>query len=200
LWLPWWYEHVTSPRLFVRLRIQAWNLHLDGGSEATIQLVAKGWRTSNTHFKRSTKENPMKKLFLATCFVSAGIGLVTMAIICADQGAEKPAQEAAQSWLALVDSGKYSESWNEAAQVFKERVTREQWEAALKSVRTPLGQLESRKLKSAQFTRELPGAPDGEYVVILYDTTFQKKRASLETVTPMKDKDGQWRVSGYFIK
>jgi uncharacterized protein DUF4019 len=123
-----------------------------------------------------------------------------MAIVRADQGAEKSAQEAAQSWLALVDSGKYSESWDEAAQVFKERVTREQWEAALKSVRTPLGQLESRKLKSAQFTRELPGAPDGEYVVILYDTTFQKKKSSLETVTPMKDKDGQWRVSGYFIK
>jgi hypothetical protein len=142
----------------------------------------------------------MKKLFLATCFVSAGIGLVAMAIVRADQGAEKSAQEAAQSWLALVDSGKYSESWDEAAQVFKERVTREQWEAALKSVRTPLGQLESRKLKSAQFTRELPGAPDGEYVVILYDTTFQKKKSSLETVTPMKDKDGQWRVSGYFIK
>jgi uncharacterized protein DUF4019 len=142
----------------------------------------------------------MKKLFLATCFVSAGIGLVAMAIVRADQGAEKSAQEAAQSWLALVDSGKYSESWDEAGQVFKERVTREQWEAALKSVRTPLGQLESRKLKSAQFTRELPGAPDGEYVVILYDTTFQKKKSSLETVTPMKDKDGQWRVSGYFIK
>jgi Protein of unknown function (DUF4019) len=61
----------------------------------------------------------MKKLFLATCFVSAGIGLVAMAIVRADQGAEKSAQEAAQSWLALVDSGKYSESWDEAAQVFK---------------------------------------------------------------------------------
>jgi hypothetical protein len=142
----------------------------------------------------------MNKLFLTVLFVSVLMCFVAILISPADESAERSAQGAAQSWLALVDSGKYSESWNEAAQVFKERVTRQQWEAALKSVRTPLGQLESRKLKSAQFTRELPGAPDGEYVVILYDTAFEKKKSSLETVTPMKDKDGQWRVSGYFIK
>jgi len=142
----------------------------------------------------------MKKLFVAMLIVSARISMVSVGINLADESAEKSAQQAAQSWLELVDSGKYSESWNEAAQVFKERVTKQQWEAALKSVRTPLGQLQARKLKSAQFTRELPGAPDGEYVVILYDTAFEKKKSSLETVTPMKDKDGQWRVSGYFIK
>jgi hypothetical protein len=29
------------------------------------------------------------------------------------------AQEAAESWLALVDDGKYGESWDEAASYFK---------------------------------------------------------------------------------
>lgn len=46
----------------------------------------------------------------------------------------------------------------------------------------------------------LPGAPDGEYVVIQFETSFEKKKSSLETVTPMKEKDGAWRVSGYYIK
>ena len=46
----------------------------------------------------------------------------------------------------------------------------------------------------------LPGAPDGEYVVIQFEASFGNKRASVETVTPMLDKDGQWRVSGYYIK
>ena len=65
----------------------------------------------------------------------------------AEEKAEKLAQEAAESWLALVDAGKYSQSWNEAASFFKERVTAEQWESAVKSVREPLGKLESRILK-----------------------------------------------------
>jgi hypothetical protein len=58
----------------------------------------------------------------------------------------------------------------------------------------------ARKLKSKQYTKNLPGAPDGECVVIQYETTFEKKQSAIETVTPMLDKDGKWRVSGYYIK
>lgn len=47
---------------------------------------------------------------------------------------------------------------------------------------------------------QLPGAPDGEYAVIQFETSFANKKSAIETVTPMKDPDGKWRVSGYFIK
>ena len=46
----------------------------------------------------------------------------------------------------------------------------------------------------------IPGAPDGEYVVIQFKTSFENKKSGIETVTPMLDKDGKWRVSGYYIK
>ena len=58
----------------------------------------------------------------------------------------------------------------------------------------------SRNLKSAAFTKTLPGAPDGEYVVIQYDSSFEHKQSAAETITPMLDKDGEWKVSGYYIK
>jgi hypothetical protein len=58
----------------------------------------------------------------------------------------------------------------------------------------------SRRVKGAQYATSLPGAPDGEYVVIQYDTSFAHKASAVETITPMRDGDGQWRVSGYFIK
>lgn len=112
----------------------------------------------------------------------------------------KAAQPAAESWLALVDAGKYSQSWKEAASLFKNALTSEQWEHAIESARGPLGKLESRKLKSARYSTSLPGAPDGEYVVIQYDASFEHKKAAIETITPVLDRDGQWRVSGYFIK
>ncbi|HWN92533.1 MAG TPA: DUF4019 domain-containing protein, partial [Verrucomicrobiae bacterium] len=48
--------------------------------------------------------------------------------------------------------------------------------------------------------RTLPGAPDGEYVVIQYETAFENKASAVETITPMLDKDGSWRISGYYIK
>jgi ribosomal protein S17E len=46
----------------------------------------------------------------------------------------------------------------------------------------------------------LIGAPDGEYIVIQFETSFENKKAAIETVTPMMDKDWRWRVSGYYIK
>ena len=37
-------------------------------------------------------------------------------------------------------------------------------------------------------------------VLIQFDTGFENKRAAVETVTPMMDDDGIWRVAGYFIR
>jgi hypothetical protein len=45
-----------------------------------------------------------------------------------------------------------------------------------------------------------PGVPDGEYVVIQYEVSYENKKAAVETVTPMLDKDGKWRVAGYFMR
>jgi hypothetical protein len=118
----------------------------------------------------------------------------------ASQDKENAAVNASKAWLKLVDEGKYSESWDKAAQYFKNAVTKEQWKTSLESVRSPLGKVQSRNLKSKNYTKTLPGAPDGEYVVIQYETSFQNKQHAIETVTPMLDKDGKWRVSGYYIK
>jgi hypothetical protein len=122
------------------------------------------------------------------------------AITMVPQKPEELGQQSAEGWLALVDSGKYAESWDQASELFKNAITKEQWEKTLKSTLGPLGKLQSRKLKSATYTKTLPGAPDGEYVVIQFDSSFENKKSAVETLTPMRDKDGKWRVSGYFIK
>jgi hypothetical protein len=110
------------------------------------------------------------------------------------------AQASAKSWLALTDAAAYAQSWDQAAAVFQAAVPKTGWINALESIRSPLGAAKSRTLKAASFTRTLPGAPDGEYVVIQYVTQFERKADALETVTPLREKDGAWKVSGYFIK
>ena len=120
--------------------------------------------------------------------------------LLAQPSADPAAAQAAEKWLSLVDSGRYAESWRDAASLFRAKITAAQWEQAVRSARDPLGKLVSRKLVSAQFTRTLPGAPDGEYVVLRYETVFEKKQTAAETVTPMKDSDGVWRVAGYYIQ
>jgi hypothetical protein len=107
---------------------------------------------------------------------------------------------ATQAWLALVDNAQYADSWTEAASFFKAAVTSPGWEAQVAHVRGPLGKVESRTVKLATAATSLPGAPDGEYVVFQFETRFEHKADAVETVTPMLDKDGHWRVSGYYVK
>jgi hypothetical protein len=115
--------------------------------------------------------------------------------------AVKPdAQIAAESWLKLTDGGDYGASWQTAAPLFQHAVTKDQWVQAVAGVRGPLGKVKSRTLNKITYTHHMPGAPDGDYAVIHYATVFQHKSSAVETITPMKEKNGQWRVSGYFIK
>jgi len=136
--------------------------------------------------------------------IAVGIAIVIVLTagfsIGADSGREKAAVAAAEKWLTMIDEGNYAESWKEAADYFKSAVSREQWAQSLQAVRQPLGKIISRKVKDAIYLTTMPGAPDGEYFVIRFDTSFQNKKSAVETVTPMLDKDGRWRVSGYYIK
>lgn len=113
---------------------------------------------------------------------------------------EQAAQSAALTWLNLLDAGDYAQSWATAAEYFRNGISRTAWVSKASHVRDPLGKLKSRQLLGAKFTRTLPGAPDGEYVVIQYTTSFENKAAATETVTPVKESDGYWRVSGYYIR
>ena len=132
---------------------------------------------------------------------------MTFTIICSLVGAiamaqdkNEAAKKSAESWLAVVDKGDYAASYDEAASIFKLAITKEDWLQKVRAARGPLGKMISRKLKRMQYETTLPGAPDGEYVVVQYDTSFENKRSAVETITPTLDKDGQWRVSGYFIR
>ena len=60
--------------------------------------------------------------------------------------------------------------------------------------------LKSRKDKATNFTRSLPGAPDGQYAVLQFDTSFENKAQAVETLTAVLEADGVWRVTGYFIR
>jgi opacity protein-like surface antigen len=144
------------------------------------------------------REEEIMKRMLSTAMLAL---LMCSTAFAQDQTAKKEsAKHAALSWLALVDRGDYGASWQEASSFFQSKISKADWETALKQVRTPLGAAGSRTLLVAEFQTDLPGAPKGEYVVIQYKTEFAGSRQLVETITPMLDKDGKWRVSGYFVK
>lgn len=137
----------------------------------------------------------MRILFLIVSFL-----IFSMQIVRADSAAEEAALKASQAWLDLVDSGKYDASWEEASLYFKNSIKKEEWISTIKAVREPLGKLSKRTFKSKQAVESMPGAPDGDYIIIQYDTVFENKKSAVETVVPMLEKDGKWKISGYYVR
>ena len=131
---------------------------------------------------------------------AAVVALAAAGVANAQEARVAKAKESAASWLALVDAGNAQASWSQAASYFRHAVAEDQWARAMQAVRAPLGRLESRKLLSATPKKQLPGAPDGDYVVIQYQSRFGHKANAVETVTPMREPDGTWKVVGYFVK
>ena len=109
------------------------------------------------------------------------------------------AAQSAEAWVRLIDSGKFEDSWTEASTFFRSQVPRDRWTGMVKGVRAPLGLVKSRTVKNVTTAKSLPGAPDGDYTVIQYQTSFQNKATAVETLTVMMD-GGRWRAAGYFIK
>lgn len=110
------------------------------------------------------------------------------------------AELAAVDWLAESDAGAYAACWQRAAVQLRNRIARPNWEQQMQGVRTPLGAVELRNLQSAEITESLPGAVDGTYVVVQFQTQFEHKKAAIEVVTMEREVDAVWRVAGYFIR
>jgi hypothetical protein len=132
--------------------------------------------------------------------VALTVALMMSPGVVAEDAKTQRAVEAATKWLVLVDDGEYGTSWKEASDYLRKVMPKEQWETQFAAVREALGAVVSRKVVSTEYLTSLPGAPDGEYVVIQFETSFEHKQEAVETVTPRLEGDGNWRVSGYYIK
>jgi uncharacterized protein DUF4019 len=137
----------------------------------------------------------MKRAMALICLLLAAVASPARAA----EPSETAGVKAAEAWLQLIDTGRYGASWDEASTLFRKAVSRSAWETQAAVAREPLGKVVSRKIASKQLTHQLPGAPDGTYVVVVYNTRFVHKERAHETVTVMLE-DGRFRGAGYFIR
>jgi hypothetical protein len=164
------------------------------------------WSTAKT-----AKEESVATIHPGRFVAASLIGfLVVAGATLAAQTPEDAAQAVADSWLKLVDGGDYPASWDQAASALKGAVKQASWVEMAEGVRSPLGGLVSRTLKSREYTEKMPTTRviggkvytwgSGRYVVLQYDTVFANRASAVETVIPMADPDGAWRVSAYSIR
>lgn len=105
----------------------------------------------------------------------------------------------AQDYVEMLDKGQYSESWTKGAAIFQRTISQKEWDMALKLARRRLGAVQSRSLKDERPAYDPKGLPKGVYMVVEFNTSFQKAQNSGELLTLMRESDGKWRVLTYQV-
>jgi hypothetical protein len=136
------------------------------------------------------------RLFTRLLWVSLLVG----AEAASGQETDPQALEAALEWLILLDNGQYGRTWDTAADLFQTAITRDGWITRITSVKAPLGRLVARQFKSSEPVTNPAGVPEGEYLVIRFTTSFENSESSSETLVLHHGPEGEWKVSGYFIR
>ena len=132
-------------------------------------------------------------------FASAGTSDQNTAQVEAARAQDAAARASALSFVRLIDKSDYAGSWADAGPMFRSAVTARDWAAQVDPVRSPLGAVVSRKVSTIDTQANLPGAPEGNYMIVVFDTAFAKSPASAETVV-LREENGSWGVVGYFIR
>jgi len=79
-------------------------------------------------------------------------------------------------------------------------VTRQKWIEGITSARKPFGEFVKRTPTKFARSHSMPGAPDGDYSIIEFDTEFANGKRASEHIIWMLGEREVWSVSGYFIR
>lgn len=109
----------------------------------------------------------------------------------------------AESIVAMIDNGQSGQVWDQASDVAKKSVSRDQFTKATKSDRAKLGKMTSRKVEGV--TRILSNGkeklPAGLYINVIFATQFSNQaKPTRELVSFHRDSDNRLRLSGYTVR
>ena len=112
---------------------------------------------------------------------------------------ELAAQRQALGFLGYLDQGRYADSYAYTGMLIRTQLDRDAFSTEIQKTRVNTGALQSRDLIDAAYTTTLPGAPEGQYVVLHYHVSFANRQDAVETLT-LGFAKGYWRIVGYYIK
>lgn len=122
-----------------------------------------------------------------------------IAYAAADPASDKAGSDAAEVWAKLLDQQRWDDSWKTSGSLFQSKLTTQSWTAIIQPLRAQLGAVSSRSVVMVTSATSLPNAPDGQYKIVEFATSFTNKPKAVETVILAKE-GADWKVDGYFIR
>lgn len=115
----------------------------------------------------------------------------------------RQAKIAMEAWLALIEEGKYIDSWKTASKPFQDSIGAGRWAMTCRNQRRPTGKLLTRDLAEEHFHKEHYDQSGrlrpGEIVTFLFTTRFEHLDEAREAVI-LRPFEGEWKVVSYALR
>lgn len=105
----------------------------------------------------------------------------------------------ATSYLELLDQQKLEEAWQYSAPLFKALNDKLQWQQRIKAIRNAYGPVSVRTLRLSSHRSTYTNAPDGDYLFIQFNSTFENKANGIETVVLQCPSHKECAVINYVV-
>lgn len=105
----------------------------------------------------------------------------------------------AERFIAIIDKGDYSHAYSSASFCMHFLKHEAEWVDEQIRTRKLIGKPLSRQLKSIRSRETYPGLPDGDYLLIHYQTETEHKAKATEVIL-LRHQEKQWQVCLYYLK
>ena len=136
----------------------------------------------------------------------AALMAVALVVPARAESEEELVLKQATAWMQLTDEGKYGEAWNETSDWFKSQITKDTWQKLCAGTRPGLGKLLKRekanvmKMTSMQAGGGANNIRRGDFMALMFNSSFENLTSATEVVGYEKNGDGKWIPNGYYVK
>ena len=109
-------------------------------------------------------------------------------------------EEKAASYLKLLDLGQYEKAWHDMSALFHDFNNPLHWQKRQETIRNVYGASDTRRLHSIRYRQSYNLSPDGQYVVVQFNSSYQNKSETRETVVLDCSSNPQCSVREYIIQ
>ena len=142
----------------------------------------------------NSDETPEVNSFLSTAVDDFAGDIIKELIgreLSSDQ--QETLKQFATSWLNLIDTEHYAESWQQLGNKLRTKYNESTWPKALRPLLSQAGKIKKRTFRSVSYSDS-----QGDTVIVEFDSSFSNATRAKEIVT-MVQEEGQWRVISYSI-
>ncbi len=105
----------------------------------------------------------------------------------------------AESFISSIDKSDFSTAYDSASTVLQLQSPQDQWVREQGLSFQLLGKAQERQLKTVRARDSYPGLPDGNYLIVCYQTRTEYKDEAIEVLL-LREQGPLWQVCKYSIR